>query len=210
MDYTAGQFVEITLDLPQSSGGKPKRWFTISSPPTQTNNFTITTRLYPSNPSDFKQALSNLKPGSTVNISDAMGDFVLPKDETIPLVFIARGIGITPFVSMIEWLEQTGNSRKITLIYSVRTNQDVAFKDSLSLLGNDLVIAVDHLAKQGHISNELDYKALPAISKNRESRTYISGPEKFVENLRNEFMRNNYSENNVLGDYFPGYENQVN
>ena len=126
--YTAGQFIELTIphDKPDSRG--IKRWFTLSSSPTQ-SLVAITTKFAVENGSSYKLALHNLKPGTQLTVSDPMGDFVLPKLIQTPLVFVAGGIGITPFVSMLQWLIDTGETRPIKMMLGVRTENEIVFED---------------------------------------------------------------------------------
>src|ERR1035437_6534264 len=85
MNYLAGQFIEINLPHPSSDDRGVKRWFTLSSSPSDAPLVSITTK-FNDKSSSFKAALKNLKPGDMVDMSEPMGDFVLPKDPSIPLV----------------------------------------------------------------------------------------------------------------------------
>src|SRR5579864_7110707 len=118
VDYIAGQYIEMTLPHSQPDERGTKHWFTLSSSPTDAPLVSNTTK-FAEKSSTFKLALRRLKPGDSVTISEPMGDFVLPKDASIPLVFVAGGIGITPFHSIIKWLHDTKQSRNLTFIYSV-------------------------------------------------------------------------------------------
>ena len=96
-------------------------------------------KFYPE-PSTFKQQLNSMKPGDQIIAGQLAGDFVLPKDRTRKLVFLAGGIGVTPFRSMIkEMLDADTNAensknvskavrRDIALLYSARTASDLAYK----------------------------------------------------------------------------------
>lgn len=128
LDYQAGQFIELSINLSKSSQDLGKRWFTLSSSPSE-DYLSITTRITDENLSDYKKALSDYKIGSAVNISQAMGDFVLPKSKVIPLVFVAAGIGITPFRSMVKYLVDEKQLRSITLIHIVKNRSDLVFDD---------------------------------------------------------------------------------
>src|SRR3989344_7668 len=115
--YTAGQFIEMYLphDNPDERG--IKHWFTLSSSPTE-ELVSITTKLAGAKSSSFKKTLFALRPGVEIKIVEPMGDFVLPKDIGIPLIFVAGGMGITPFRSIIKWLSDRNEKRDITLLYA--------------------------------------------------------------------------------------------
>ena len=124
--YIAGQYTEIYLphDTPDDRG--VRRWFTLSSSPTD-EMVSITTKHASHQSSTFKQELWSLKPGEPLKLADPMGDFVLPKDKTIPVVFVAGGMGITPMHSMVKYLQDKGEKRDIHLIYAVTEEDELAF-----------------------------------------------------------------------------------
>src|SRR3990167_2473682 len=94
LNYTAGQFITLTVPHPNADDRGSRRWFTASSSPTE-DYLSITTKL--SQPgSSFKQALRQLAPGTPVEMLEPKGDFILPDDPTQPIVLVAGGIGVTP------------------------------------------------------------------------------------------------------------------
>src|SRR4051812_34213512 len=103
VQYTAGQFTELYLPHNNPDKRGIKRWFTISSSPSE-ELLSITTKFTPEKGSSFKETLRKLVPGTEVHLEEPMGDFVLPKLIQTPLIFVAGGIGITPFHSILEWL----------------------------------------------------------------------------------------------------------
>ena len=111
LDYTAGQFTELTLPHEAADSRGIKRWFTLSSSPTE-QLLGITTKLA-EQPSSFMKSLFSLQPGDVVNFSAAMGDFVLPINKTIPLLFVVGGIGVTPLRSMMQWLKDSNQKSQI-------------------------------------------------------------------------------------------------
>lgn len=123
--YLPGQFLFIKFISNVVSG----EWhpFTISSSPTETG-ITIT----PKELGDWTKTLSNLKVGDTAYIQAPFGRFTfLHVPENRALVFIAGGIGITPFRSMLKYMTDQKIKRNVTLFYSTRTLKDMAFKAEL-------------------------------------------------------------------------------
>lgn len=205
VNYIAGQFVEITIPIEIENNEKPRRWFSLSSSPTETDFIAITTRISKNKPSRYKQQLFNTAVGSELNISEAMGDFVLPRDNKRLIVFIAIGIGITPYRSMIKYLTDTGQSRHINLYCLNRATETLPFVNVFSAAGYEpkLINFHRHIDKvTSGVQNVVD-KILDKESK--ESLFYISGPEHAVEDLRKAFITNAIPESQVIGDYFPGY-----
>lgn len=77
-----------------------------------------------------------LQPGDIVELSDARGAFTLPDDPTLPLLFLAGGTGITPFLSMLRTLNATQQERDITLLYYVRRQHDALAGEELRQLAS--------------------------------------------------------------------------
>ncbi|HMS49977.1 MAG TPA: FAD-dependent oxidoreductase [Candidatus Saccharibacteria bacterium] len=194
--YVAGQFVEIELPTQQPDERGTKRWFTLSSSPTE-ELLAITTRLSSDHSTTFKQSLRQLTAGAKVTISEPMGDFVLPKDAVLPLVFVAGGIGITPVRSMVRWLNDSKQTRRIELLYFVRTESDAIFIDEFEQQGLTLHLCVDVRP---------DFQTLQKLVANIGQQTiYISGPEKMVDSLAAQCKTNNIPGSHIVIDSFPGY-----
>ena len=114
--FYAGQYLDVKLLVNDPLGNT--RAFTISSSPTE--DFLM---ISPKKGiTKFKKALENLKIGDIITTSHPAGTFIL--DETESAIFIAGGIGITPFRSMIKYALDQKLITPITLIYS---NSDTNF-----------------------------------------------------------------------------------
>lgn len=204
--YIAGQFTEIKLSHENKDKRGNKRWFTLSSSPHQ-ELLSITTNLTNPGGSTFKHALENTKTGQEVSLAAPMGDFVLPKDPSIPLVFVAGGIGCTPFHSIISWLSSQNEKRDITLLYTARSLDKVAFRDTFSSLGKNFKIILqnppaDWEGQIGRLSAELIIK-LGDITP--DHYVYLSGPEPMIETLWKDLKQAGINKKHMYTDYFPGY-----
>jgi len=205
--YTAGQFTQLTIPHSHPDDRGINRWFTLSSSPTD-DLLSITTRLSPKS-SSFKKALFDLKPGTELNIAEPMGDFVLPKLIQTPLYFVAGGIGITPFHSILSWLHSTSEERPIKLLYGVRTEDDIIFQDLLTKSKIDYVIVVEEpSAAWGGERGKLEAEKITGlIEPTPDSLVYISGPEPMVEALQNQLIRSSdIKKPQLVLDFFPNYE----
>jgi ferredoxin-NADP reductase len=206
LDYTAGQFIELTLPHHTPDDRGDKRWFTLSSSPTD-DLLSITTKLAAKHGSTFKKALSKLVPGSEVHMSDAMGDFVLPKLIQTPLVFVAGGIGITPFHSMLRWLAATDERRPIRLLYAVQSEDEIIFQETFDKAKQHATIVVSNPSdawggEHGTLSAEL---ILGLEEPAEDTLVYLSGPEPMVEALSNQLHRKGLPKSQLVTDFFPGY-----
>lgn len=207
MDYTAGQYTELTLkhDNPDERG--IKHWFTLSSAPGH-ELVSITTKYAGDDKSStFKKTLFHLEPGTEVNLAEAMGDFVMPKDASIPLVFVAGGIGLTPFHSMFEWLADHNEHRNITFIYGVRNEDEIIFQPTFQRAGIHATIVVSEPSdswggERGRLTAEMILGLAPPTD---ETLVYMSGPEPMVEALEKDMQDHGVDKRQLVGDFFPGY-----
>lgn len=206
--FTAGQFAEWTIKHPYSDERGIKRWFTISSSPTE-ELVSITTKRAAEKGSSFKKSLWNLKPGDEILMSEPMGDFVLPKLIQTPLVFVAGGIGITPFHSILSWLAATNEERPIKLLYGVRNEDEIIFQDTFQKAGVHTTIVVsDPSSAWGGERGRITAEMILGLEKpTDDTLIYVSGPEPMVEGLEKDLKRAGLKKHQFVGDFFPNYTN---
>jgi ferredoxin-NADP reductase len=206
--YTAGQYTELHIPHKNPDKRGTKRWFTLSSSPTD-ELLTITTKYAGDNKSSsFKKALFKLKPGTELHMADPMGDFVLPKLVQTPLVFVAGGIGITPFHSMLRWLSDTLEERPIKLLYGVRTEAEIVFEETFDTAGIKPTIVVRQPSdawggERGQLSAEL---ILGLEKPSEDTLVYVSGPELMVQALSRDLHKAGLRKDQIVTDEFPNYD----
>lgn len=129
--YNPGQFMFIQL----LRGGRlsSPHPFTISSAPTQ-EQLSITPREL----GDFTATIKDTKPGDLAYIDAPYGVFSFTGYDTGELVFIAGGIGITPFISMLRYLRDKKLNKKVTLFWTNRSEDSFCFRDELKLMEEDV------------------------------------------------------------------------
>jgi ferredoxin-NADP reductase len=202
VSWQAGQFMYYTLPHPDADDRGEKRWFTISSAPYQ-GDIWITTRITPDTGSSFKKALLSLQPGQTVEAEGPDGDFIV-NDPAKRYIFVAGGIGITPFRSIINQLDHEGKDINIELLYANRDEADVPFREELE--------ALSHKHENFNITyffgdNLIDEAALREFgSRVDEPYYYVSGPEPMVEAFKATLDGMGVDEQHAQFDYFPGYK----
>ncbi len=206
VSYSAGQYTELTVPHDQPDERGVKHWFTLSSSPSN-KLLSITTKFAGDKSSTFKKALWKLKPGTSLHMADPMGDFVLPKDKSIPLVFVAGGIGVTPFHSMVQWLVDTKEKRDIQLIYGANYLGEVVFRPLFEEYGLTLTIVLKNPSAswQGAKGGLSASKILELAGKSQKKTFYLSGPEPMVEVFEKELLNNNVDKHRLVTDFFPGY-----
>jgi glycine betaine catabolism B len=124
LKYRAGQFAIIDLGTKEDPKG-PLRSFTMASSPTE-DVIQITTRI---RDTPFKKKLASLEIGSTAKITSPLGKFVLPDDDSKPVVLLSGGIGVTPFRSMIRYATDKHVPSKVTMFDSNRNVENTLFKE---------------------------------------------------------------------------------
>jgi ferredoxin-NADP reductase len=128
-EFTAGQFLTLTLPDPRYTDEKGnRRTFSISSPPQDAGRLLIATRM---TGSALKRSLAEAPLGTHLSIFGPSGCFTLHEDPAAPAVFVAGGIGITPFRSILHDASSRQLPHPITLVYSNRTPEGAAFYGEL-------------------------------------------------------------------------------
>ncbi len=207
--YLPGQYLEWTLPQDKTDSRGNRRYFTLASSPTE-NNLRIGVKFY-SNSSSFKKTLFNKN--SQIVASQLSGEFTLPKDLNKKLVFIAGGIGITPFRSMLKYLIDTGESRDITLFYSNKLFQDIVYKEIFEQAKSLGVKIIYTLTDQenipqgwngevGYITKEMIQKYLPNF---KEYFFYLSGPHSLVMAFEETLSQLAVNKDHIKVDFFPGF-----
>lgn len=184
ISFKPGQYFYISIPKPlyPDSGGN-LRHFTIVSSPNQVGIISMATRIREE--SGFKNTLKELPIGSEVEIGSIMGDFVLPEESAKQLVFIAGGIGITPFISMLTYINEESLSHEIILICSNRDKESTPFYEELQELAKinnkiKLIFTMTEKTAEGNEKGRIDTKMIKKhISGYDKKLFYVAGPPEF-------------------------------
>lgn len=191
--FYPGQYLDYELGDTRS--------FTISASPTE--KFLMLTAK--KGLSEFKKTLFELNPNETISASSPIGTFIL--DETSPAVFIAGGVGITPFRSMIKYALDQKLTTPITLIYT-NSDENFIFKDELNgwqKLMPHFKISYVNTTTQGRLNREKLQQLYP-LPLTLNAILYLSGPPKFVDHIQKILLDLEVDETSIRSDYFDGYE----
>jgi ferredoxin-NADP reductase len=136
-NFKAGQSADVTLaNPPETDAEGDMRTFSIASPPFE-NELVFTTRM---RDTAFKHSLNKVPLNTEVTIGSPVGSFTLHKNPSKPAVFLAGGIGVTPFLSIVRQADHEQLPHKLYLFYSNRRPEDAAFLDTLQTLGRLILI----------------------------------------------------------------------
>jgi ferredoxin-NADP reductase len=202
LTWQAGQFLHYVLHHEPTDDRGSDRWFTVSSAPFE-KYVMITTRLAEEKRSSFKNALQKLEIGkSQIEVSYLEGDFVI-NNPNLEYVFIAGGIGITPFRSIIKQLEFEKKPINITLLYANK-DQNVVFKDELEEVAKlNKNFKIYYIFSPEHVD---ETKVKQLVSDIKKPIFFVSGPEPMVESLIKMLKEMKIKEDHIKGDWFPNYK----
>ena len=211
MNFLPGQYLEWTLSQQHSDSRGNRRYFTIASSPKE-NEISIGVRFYQP-PSKYKQDLLAMQTGDRLLAGQLAGDFVLPKNKKKKLAFIAGGIGITPFRSMLKDLIDRNESRPIVMFFSNRHADEVIYQDVLEeaykKLGIKTVYAVTgdkNLEPEERLyTRRLDPEIVAHELPDFKQRTFmISGSQGLVDGTRQMLLGMGIPGRQIKTDFFPG------
>jgi ferredoxin-NADP reductase len=195
LEFVAGQYSYLTL-------GKTTKQLTIASSPTE-EFIQITTRIR--RESEFKQNLDNLEIGSEIEARAPFGTFIL-EDKFKNNIFLAGGIGITPFRSMIKYNIDRKLGIKMHLIYS-NSDSEFVFKEELDQWQkeNDFIKVSYH---NSSISGHLDSFKLSSLYTTYDIQHtvfYAVGPHAFVNSMEDILEELNIPTDKINTEKFTGY-----
>jgi ferredoxin-NADP reductase len=186
-DFIPGQFVRVLFDPQNRDNRELNKYLSFSCSPTRPYR-EFTKRL---SQSSFSRRLQDLKAGDEVLFKGPMGNCVFNK-EYKKIGFLIGGIGITPVISIIEYIVEKGLDTDVVLLYSNRTESDVAFKDELDSWRSgkeniQVFYTITDCQPQDKrcISGVIDKDVLLEKAPDRRGRTfYMVGPPKMVESMK--------------------------
>jgi glycine betaine catabolism B len=210
-DFLPGQYMEWTLAHPHPDNRGNRRYFTLASSPTE-ETIRLGVRFYERG-SSFKRAMHAMSPRAKLSGTRIAGDFTLPRDSRRKLVFIAGGIGITPYRSMLKYLLDTKQRRDIVVLYANRSVDEIVYKDVLSdaqvQLGAKVVYTLTDVStippswtgKRGRVTGNLLSEVVPDYA---ERWFYLSGPPEMVRDCERTLREIGIHRSRINTDFFPG------
>jgi glycine betaine catabolism B len=210
MAFSAGQYLDWTMDVARPDDRGNRRAFTIASAPSE-KHLRLGVKFYPE-PSAFKKSLLAMKPGDVIYGSQLAGSFVLPKSHTEKLAFIAGGIGVTPFRSMIQHMVDEQQKRSVVLLYGNNKANEIAYADVFDKAERELglrtvyAVAEDHGRDSNMHHGFIDAALIKREMPDYKDRTfYISGPRAMVVRFQQTLAELGISKSRIKTDFFPGF-----
>lgn len=197
--WQAGQFLHYTLPHKNPDERKTERYFTISAAPFEKN--VMVTARFSEKGSSFKKALSALPIGGTIEAEGPEGDFVVD-DPSAEFVFIAGGIGVTPYRSILLDLDNKGISIKCKLLYANRDNNFIFREELEALAKKHPNFRIRYFVDPERIDEAAIKQEAPDLAK---PIFYVSGPEPMTEAFGKMLLGMGVADARLKRDYFPGY-----
>lgn len=208
----AGQTMDLTLvDPPETDSEGNTRTFSIVSAP-QEPELMIATRM---RDTAFKRVLKSLPIGAPLQVDGPMGSFTLHHNAAKPAVFLAGGIGITPFRSMVHDAVAQKLPHALYLFYSNHRPEDAAFLDDLQKLADTsstfhFVPTMTEMARSRRpwrgLTGVIDRTMLLAHLSNLAGPIYYSaGPPGMVTAMRQMLTGAGVDEDDIRTEEFAGY-----
>jgi ferredoxin-NADP reductase len=208
-DYRPGAYFWVELpDRGHDDEKGLRRHISLVTSPTEHGVVGLATRL---RDTAFKRTLAELEVGDEVQVEEPKGSFLLPEDTDVEYVFVAGGIGITVFRSMLRYIADTGEPYRVTLVYSNRDRSSTPFLDELAELeqripGLRVVLTMtDDEAWEGE-RRRVDPAMLADVLGGLDGRTFlVAGPPAMAEGVADSLREAGVPEERVRADRFSGY-----
>jgi predicted ferric reductase len=189
-DYAPGQFAFFTFHRADGAPVEEHHW-TLSSSPSEKGFLTITVKAL----GDYTATMGDIRPGDTAAVHGPFGRFSCRfHPEEKELVFIAGGIGVTPLRSMIRYLRDRRDSRRVTFIYGNPDEENIVFREDMGKIaaGNHPRLKVHHVlenppdgwdGERGVIDREKIQRLCGGQLKDRKAGFYVCGPPGLTETV---------------------------
>jgi ferredoxin-NADP reductase len=211
-DFKPGQSADLTLPNPLETDAEGNvRTFSIASAPFE-DQLMFATRM---RDTAFKRSLKKMPLGTVVKMDSAMGSFTLHKNSAKPAVFLAGGIGVTPFSSIVRQADHDRAPHKLYLFYSNRRPEDAPFVEVLQNLEKTnpqfrFIATMTEMRRSkktwngetGRIDQEMLSKYLNEL---RGPIYYVAGPPALVSGMRKMLVASGVDEDDIRSDEFSGY-----
>lgn len=206
--FEAGQYFFINLLEPLYNDEKGKeRHFSIVNSPNELGIIKMATRI---TDSAFKRSLVEMPIGSPVGIFGLAGSFLLPAKNN-KLVMIAGGIGITPFISMLKFIDENNLNYDVVLIYANRNQDSAAYIDELRVLAGEKnwLKLIETYSNDSNWTGEkrlIDKELVADLVNDWPKRCFmVAGPPGMVEAVKNNLLDLGVLKKNIMAENFVGY-----
>lgn len=210
LSFRPGQYLELEVPHRHPDARGTRREFSIASAPEDLPQLKVAFKENGSSKpqSSFKKALAEVPEGGRLAITGVWGDFLLPTRNGVPVLMVAAGIGVTPFVSQLRHMRAAGEDRDVVLVYVASEASELAYRDEIEASGARVVVFTrdeptdlpEHWRWARGVRLDADglLRVVPDIS---ARHAYISGPAGLIADLAPALER----ARSITTDAFSGY-----
>lgn len=208
--FIPGQYLELEVPHRHPDARGTRREFSIASAPEDLPLLRVAFRegATTAPQSSYKRALAEVTAGSGLAVTGVWGDFLLPKRASAPVLMVAAGIGITPFVSQLRHARLAGIERDVVLVYVASAASELPFRTELEASDARVIVFTrdepDGMPPHWQWAGEvrLDAEGLLGVVPDITARhAYISGPAALIADLAPALER----ARSITTDAFSGY-----
>jgi ferredoxin-NADP reductase len=200
--FVAGQAIDLSLLDPPAEPNSSHRLLSLVSAPFEAE-LAVATRMRDA--SAFKRALGTLAPGATLRLKGPLGVMTLHDDPARAAVFIAGGIGITPFMSMLRQAAHDRPGHHFFLLYSNRQPGQAAFLRELRGLEEEY----EHFRLLPRMTDQdgfLDEATIKGFTASAESPLYyLAGPPAMADAMTRILRGSGIKDEDISSEEFYGY-----
>ena len=196
--FNPGQFFFLRLDGRKLHARHP---FSVSNYDEKRLSFTL------KDTGRFTKEARKLKLGDEIKIEGPFGKFVIEEEESKDLVFIAGGVGIAPFMSIIKDNINRDKKRNITLLYGSRTEKEIIFKKELDSINGSWFKKVYALSQENKKSSGYEYGRIDEVLLLRNvdiknKKFYICGPQEMMKQISSALRENGVDKKDIIIEEF--------
>lgn len=198
-NFTAGQYIQVSVSkllYPDIKGNV--RNFSICSSPNILNTISIVFR---ASPSGFKKTLLDLPMGSQVILRGPFGNFRLQESQKTDIVFLAGGVGISPFMSMIRFAIENHSGVRMLLLYANTKVERATFTAELEELAKQNSNFTFYL-KYGYLNDKFLKEKIGSFN---HKKWYVAGPPAFTQNMYYILHEFGIIDEDILFEIMSGY-----
>ncbi|MFZ2314203.1 MAG: FAD-dependent oxidoreductase [Gammaproteobacteria bacterium] len=207
--FIPGQYGGFTLlNPPETDAGGITRRFSLLNTP-QDDYIAFATRIQSS---AYKRVLNNLKLGDEMKFAGPAGNFVLHEDKTVPAVFIAGGIGMTPFYSILKAAAFEKSDRPMSLFYGNQSLEHTILLNDLKQFAKELSnfqLVTSLVDTDSHWDGETGYITHTMLKKYISDLNapiyYVCGSPSMVTAVQELLVEMGVAEDKIKVEDFPGY-----
>ena len=202
--YAPGQFALIRIHSPHISSEEHP--FTIAASPARSSDLEFVIRTS----GDWTRHIGRIRPGDLVSIDGPYGLFThLRCPENREIIMIAGGIGITPMLSMLRYMSDIRDQRKITLVWSNRTRAHIVLPEEFKAFENSLPgLDITHILTEDPVSAETERKLersrlerlLSGCS--RQAMVFLCGPPQMMTEIEKVLVQLGFSRWRIFTERF--------